>query len=154
MGPMGLCHFLPKHFFRLSHRTNRWTMLVDNVGLTICLLRILSFMVTMTFLPWCIMKWSRDEFDSQTHILQGLGWLHGPWYKQPLINTCKVYEGHALIADSFYIVTPYLTHTIIQYFIWISNYEHNDIKIMWFITYLFPIELFKVTNLIWPVTII
>ena len=151
---MGPCLFLPEHLFCFSHCKNRWTMLVDNVGLIICLLGTSNSMITMTFLPWCKLKWSQDEFNSQSQILQGLGWLHGPWCKQPLTNTCKVHEGHTLIADSLSTTTPYLTHTIIQYFIWINNYEHNDIKIMWFITYLSPIELFNVTNLIWPVTVI
>ena len=51
-----------------------WTMLVDNVDLKICLLGTSTSMVTLAFFfPWCKLKWSQDEFNSQSHILQGLG---------------------------------------------------------------------------------
>jgi hypothetical protein len=62
-----------EHKFCLSHCKSRWTMLVDNVDLQTCLLGTLNFMVTLTFLPWCKPKWSRNVFNNQSHILQGLG---------------------------------------------------------------------------------
>jgi hypothetical protein len=82
---MGQFLFLLGHLFCLSHRKTRWTMSVDYVGLKICLLGTLNSMVTLTFLPRCKLKWSWDEFNSQSHILQGLGTTHGPWCKQLLI---------------------------------------------------------------------
>ena len=57
----------------LSHRKIRWTMLVDNVGIKVCLFGTSNSMVTLIFFPWCKPKWSRDEFNNQSHILNGLG---------------------------------------------------------------------------------
>jgi hypothetical protein len=73
---------LLEHIFCLSHHKTRWTMLEDNVGLKICLLGTSNFMVTLTFFPWCKLKWSR--MSSTTHHLfhKALGRLHGPWCKQ------------------------------------------------------------------------
>ena len=52
----------------------RWTMSMDDVGLEICLLGTLNIMVTQeNKIPWCKPSWSRDEFNIQSHILQGLG---------------------------------------------------------------------------------
>jgi hypothetical protein len=54
----------------LSHRKTCWTTWVDKIDLKICLLEILNFVVTLTFLsPWCKLKWSQDEFESQLQIL-------------------------------------------------------------------------------------
>ena len=55
-----------------SHRKTLWTMSVDNVGLKICLLETLNSMVTLTLFPWCKPRWSRDKFNTQSQILQGL----------------------------------------------------------------------------------
>ena len=71
---------LLEHLFCLSHRKACWTMSMDNVGLEICLMGTSNSMVTLPFFPWCRPKWSRDEFNNQSHILQ----CHGPWCKQPL----------------------------------------------------------------------
>ena len=76
--PWALTFFLIKHLFCFSHRKTRWTMSVDNVGLKICLLGTLNFMVTLTFFPWCKPKWSRNEFNNQSQILQGLGTTSRP----------------------------------------------------------------------------
>ena len=70
---MGPCLSLQEHHSCLSHRKTHWTMSTDNEGLTICLLKTSNFMDTMTFFPWCKPKQSRDEFNNQSHILQGLG---------------------------------------------------------------------------------
>jgi len=37
---------------------NRWTMSMDNVGLKIFILKTSNSMVTLTFVPWCKLKWS------------------------------------------------------------------------------------------------
>ena len=93
---MGPC-FLSYHTtFCLSHRNTRWTMSVDYVGLKICLLGTSTSMVTLTFFPWC--KRSDPWMSSTTnqHSYMALGWLHGPWCKQPLsrINfVCMPHEG-------------------------------------------------------------
>jgi hypothetical protein len=65
--------FLLEHLFCLSHHKTHWTMSVDNVGLRKYLLGNSNFMVTLIFFPWCRLKWSRNEFNSQSQILQGLG---------------------------------------------------------------------------------
>ena len=70
------CPPLPSFFcvlFCFSHRKTRWTMSLDNIGLKICLMGTLNSMVTLTFCPWCKLKWSRDEFHNQLQILQSLG---------------------------------------------------------------------------------
>ena len=46
MGPLS---FSTKAFLLPLHYKTRWTMLVDNVGLTICLLGTSNSMVTLTF---------------------------------------------------------------------------------------------------------
>ena len=71
--PWVLAFVLPEQLFCLSHHKTRWTMLVDNVSLEICLLGTSNSMVTLTFCPWCTLKWSRNKFNNQSHILQGLG---------------------------------------------------------------------------------
>ena len=70
---MGPCRFLLKHLFYLPHRKTRWIMSVDNVGLKTCLLGTSNSMVTLTCFPRCKPTWSRDEFNNQSHILQGRG---------------------------------------------------------------------------------
>ena len=82
--PWAIAFFLLKHLFCLSHRKTHWIMSVDNVGLKICILGTSNSMVTLIFFPWCKLKWSRNELNNQSQILQGLGRLHGPWCKQPL----------------------------------------------------------------------
>jgi hypothetical protein len=57
-----------EHLFCLSHHKTRWTILVNNVGLKICLLGTLNSMVTVTFFPWCKPKLSQDEFNKQSQI--------------------------------------------------------------------------------------
>jgi len=69
---MGPCLFLLEHLFCLSHRKTYWIMSVDNVGLKICLLGTSNSMVTLSFPPWCKPKWSWDEFNNQSQMLQGL----------------------------------------------------------------------------------
>jgi hypothetical protein len=59
--------------FPFENLLDCWTMLVDNVGLQICLFEISNSMVTVTFFPWCKLKWYWDEFNNQSHILHGLG---------------------------------------------------------------------------------
>ena len=63
-------HFLLEHLFCLCHRKTYWTMSMDNVGLTICLLGTPNFMITLAYFPWCKPKWSQDEFNIQPQILQ------------------------------------------------------------------------------------
>ena len=63
---MGPCLFLLEHLFCLSHRKIRWTMSVNNLGLEICLLGTLNFMVALTFCSWCKLKWSLDELKSHS----------------------------------------------------------------------------------------
>jgi hypothetical protein len=71
---MGCCLYLPQHLVCLSHGKTRWTMSVDNVGLKIWLWGPRN--------PWSLWhffslgvrpKWSWDEFNIQSHILQGFG---------------------------------------------------------------------------------
>ena len=78
--------FLLEHLFCLSHRKTRWIMSIANVGLKICLLGTSNSTITLTFFPWCKPKWSQDEFNSQSQILQGMGQLHGPWCKHPMMS--------------------------------------------------------------------
>ena len=79
-----LCHgpmiFLPYHLFCLSHPKTCWTVLVDNVGLQICLLGTLTSIITLTFFPRCKPKQSLDKFNNQSQILQ----VHGSQCEQPL----------------------------------------------------------------------
>ena len=75
---MGPCNFLLEHLFCLSHHKTCWITLEDNVGLKICLLETSNSMVTPTFLPWCKPEWARDEFNSGSHILHGLGTTSWP----------------------------------------------------------------------------
>jgi hypothetical protein len=69
---MGPYLFLLEHLFCLPHRKIRWTTSVNNVGIKICLLGTSNSMVTLTFSPWCKPKWYWEEFNCQSHILQGL----------------------------------------------------------------------------------
>ena len=70
---MGPCLFLLEHLFCLSHRKTCWAVLVDNVDLKVRLLGTSNFTVTLTFFPWHKPKWSCDEFNNQSQVLQGLG---------------------------------------------------------------------------------
>ena len=70
---MGPSLFLLEHLFCLSHRKTRWTMSLDNVGLKICPLETSNSMVTLTFSPWCKLKWSQDEFNIQSKKYPDLG---------------------------------------------------------------------------------
>ena len=66
-------------------------MTVNDVGLKINLLRTPSSMITLTLFSCCKLKWSWDEFNGQSHILEEQGttsWLHG--VKSPLLYMCGV----------------------------------------------------------------
>ena len=65
--------FLLEHLFCLSQRKTCQTMSMNNVGLKLCLLGTLNSIITLTFFPWCKLKWSWDELNNQLHILKGLG---------------------------------------------------------------------------------
>ena len=65
-------------------RKSTYKVLVDNVGLNLCLLGTSNFMVTMTFSSLVQLQWSQDEFNNQSQIYKTLGRLHDPWCKQPL----------------------------------------------------------------------
>ena len=82
---MGPYYFLPQHLFCLSHCKTHWTMLMDDLGLVICLWGILNSMVTLTFFPWCKPKWSQDKFNNQPQILLGLGTTHVRGVNNPSI---------------------------------------------------------------------
>ena len=60
---------LPNHISCLSHRKPRWTMSVYYLGLKICLRGTSTFMVTLSFFPWCKTKWSLSEFNNQSTLL-------------------------------------------------------------------------------------
>ena len=53
---MGPYLFLPDPLFCLSHRKTRWAMSMDYLGLKICVLGTSTFMITLTFFPWCKLK--------------------------------------------------------------------------------------------------
>ena len=57
----------------LSQWKTRWTMAVDRVGLKIYILRTSISVVTLPFFPWCKPKSSRDDFNVQSHRLDGRG---------------------------------------------------------------------------------
>ena len=48
------------------------------------------------FFTWCKPKWSRDEFNNQSHIYMALGQLHGPWCEQPLKHLLPLSGGTPL----------------------------------------------------------
>ena len=73
---MGPCFIMIEHLFCLSHRKAHWTMLVDNVGLKICLLGTSNSMVTLAFFPG-------TSATSNHRFYMAWGRLHGPWCKQP-----------------------------------------------------------------------
>jgi hypothetical protein len=81
-----LCHgslvFLPEHLWCLFHGKICWAMSVDHVGLKYVFWGPRSFMVTLTFFPWCKPKWSRDKFNIHGQFLRGLGTTS--WCKRPL----------------------------------------------------------------------
>ena len=68
-----------------QHKT-RWTMSVDNVGLKICLLETLDFMVTLTFIVFLDVIWNGPKMSltSNHRFYRALGRLHGPWCKRSL----------------------------------------------------------------------
>ena len=92
-----VCHGPPAfllldHPFCLSHLKTCWTMLVDNVGLRICLLGTSNSMVTVTFLPWCKPK-CRTSSTTNHGFYKALGQLHGPWCNTtPNQHHCKSIE--------------------------------------------------------------
>ena len=90
--PWARVFFLLEHVYCISHHKTHWTMLVDNVGLKICLLGTSNSMVTLTFSLG--VNRSDPETNSTTnHIFyKALGRLHGPQCQQPLRN-----QQHALM---------------------------------------------------------
>ena len=81
---MGPCLFLIEHFFCLFHHKTRWTMLVDNVGLKICMLGTLDSVVTLTFFVGVNRSDPRRSSTTNHKFFRAMGQLHGPWCKQPL----------------------------------------------------------------------
>ena len=75
---MGPCRFLHEHLFCLSHRKTRWIMLVDNVGLEICILGTSNYMVTLTFFSWCKPSGLGTKSTTNHKFYKALGRLHGP----------------------------------------------------------------------------
>jgi hypothetical protein len=71
--PWPPCFFLLYHFSCLSHRKTRGTMPMYQLGLKTCLSQTTTSMVTQPFFPWCRPKWSRNEFNSRSKLLQRLG---------------------------------------------------------------------------------
>jgi hypothetical protein len=72
--------------FASPQRKTRWTMSVDNVGLKICLLETLDFMVTLTFIVFLDVIQNGPKTSSTTNheFYRALGRLHGPWCKRSL----------------------------------------------------------------------
>ena len=70
---MGPCLFLPEHLFCLSHYKIRWTLLVDNVGLKICLLGDLELQSRFDIFPLV-----QTEVDSG-RVQQPITYFTKPW---------------------------------------------------------------------------
>ena len=101
MSCVGPCFFLLEHLFCLSHCKTRWIVSVDDVGLKVRLLGTSNSMMSLPFWPWCKSKWSPNECNNQSQILQDFGmtlWCMGkttpkgrftlwPKVKRPLITT-------------------------------------------------------------------
>jgi hypothetical protein len=83
--PWALCLCLPYHLFCLSHRKICWIMLVDNVGLKICLLRDLELHGHFDVFFYLSVNGSGPGTSSTTNhkFYEALGQLHGPRCKQP-----------------------------------------------------------------------
>jgi len=71
--PWALAFFYKSTSFASPTAKTRWTMSVDKVDLNTCLVGTSKSMVTQTCFPRCKLKWSWDEFNNQSQILQGLG---------------------------------------------------------------------------------
>jgi hypothetical protein len=84
---VGPCLFLLEHLFCLSHHKTHWTMLVNNADLAICLLETLNFMITLTFSLGVNRSGPGTSSTTNHKFYKALGWLHGPWCKQPLRAT-------------------------------------------------------------------
>ena len=80
-----------KCLFCLFHGKTRWTTSMDDVGLNIRLLGTSNPMATLTFFFGCKPKWSWDEFNNQSHILQGLAMTSWSMLKQPLTTPHLVF---------------------------------------------------------------
>ena len=71
---MGRCRFLLEHLFNLSHRQNPLDHVNEQRKPYHRSFRDLELHGRFaTFFPWCKLKWSQDEFNSQSQILQDLG---------------------------------------------------------------------------------
>lgn len=70
------------------------------------------------------------------------------------VNQCQDRCVHCRHCENYgLLLNPYISPIV---FIWVSNYvkKHDDIKIIWTIKFLIYMEMFKVTNLIWPFRVI
>ena len=65
--------FLLEHLFCLSHHKLGWIMLVDNNAFKHVLWGLGTPWSPWHLFPWYKPKWSRDEVNSQSQILRGLG---------------------------------------------------------------------------------
>ena len=81
---MGPWLFLLEHLFCLSHRKICWIMSMDNVGLKICLLGTSSSMIILTFFLGVNQSGPRLSSTTNYKSYMALGWLRGPWCKDPL----------------------------------------------------------------------
>ena len=81
---MGLYFFLLDHLFCLSHCKTHWSMSTNCVGLKTCLLGTSIYMVTMTFFLGVSRSGLGTSSTTNYFSYKALGWLHGPWCKQPL----------------------------------------------------------------------
>jgi predicted metal-binding membrane protein len=71
---MGPCLFLLEHLSCLSHCKTCWTISMDNVGFLNTSFGDLELHGRSCIIsPWCKPKWSHDKFNSQSHIVHGLG---------------------------------------------------------------------------------
>ena len=65
----GLLALAVREHFLLTHHKTCWIMILDNVGLEIGVLGTqTSWSLLHFFFPQCKLKWSRDEFNGQSHI--------------------------------------------------------------------------------------
>jgi hypothetical protein len=78
------CLFLLEHFFCLFHYKTCWAMSLNNLGLEICLLGTSNSMVSLTFFFLGVnQSGSEKRSITNQNFYKTLGWLHGPWCKQP-----------------------------------------------------------------------
>ena len=80
--------FFLDHLFCLSQRKTHWTMAVDRVGLKKYILRTSTSVVTLPFFPWCKPKSSRDNFNVQSHRLDGRGTTSWSIVRQEANSKC------------------------------------------------------------------